>query len=220
MKESYRLDRMFNFVLGFALYQQDIRGLYLDSRLYSHFQKVIKDFSTSVFGTFYLSSKTAVDKIICELEGVMIKQDLNDTEYLTNFAVCVGNLQQQIYQFMEANLAGIDDYCLDIVKDSTLAWPARMYTAIDNVRFIAKIMWLAQGKDISLLNQEVSAFIGNPQMAMFIPDLISSDGAIVNNSYEEEKQIFTTPEAKKRKLSSDDYSLQLGKRPHKYRDFA
>jgi hypothetical protein len=44
-------------------------------------------------------------------------------------------------------------------------------------------------------------------MAMFIPDLISSDGAIVNNSYEEEKQIFTTPEAKKRKLSSDDYSL-------------
>lgn len=40
-KESSKLQRIFNLILAFALFQSDVRGMYLDAALHSYFQKLV-----------------------------------------------------------------------------------------------------------------------------------------------------------------------------------
>jgi len=63
-KEPHKLQRIFNFIVAFALYQQDVQSLYVDPRMHSYFSRLAKDFSATLFGTFYLSHKARIDELI------------------------------------------------------------------------------------------------------------------------------------------------------------
>jgi hypothetical protein len=93
-KESNKLERMFNLILAFALYQQDVKGMYLEPRLHAYITKMVNDFSTTVFGTFYLSQKAKVDEVIQDVESLMMDQDCDDSSYLVKISTCVGQFQQ------------------------------------------------------------------------------------------------------------------------------
>ena len=91
--ESSRLKRMFNLIVSFALFQDDLRGFYFDQRLHGYFQKLANDFSRSAFGTFYLTQKTHVDDLVKEVEKAMVEENVDDTDYLVKVATCAGQFQ-------------------------------------------------------------------------------------------------------------------------------
>lgn len=99
-EEPNKLNRIFNFMVTFALFQQDISGFEFDPRLQSYFTKLVGDFSITVFGMFYATYKKRVDDLIIEVEKTMVQQDINDTEYLCQVAMAASNLQGSIVQFL------------------------------------------------------------------------------------------------------------------------
>lgn len=64
--------------------------MYLDPRLHSYFQKLVKDFSNTAFGTFYLTQKARVDEIIQEAEETMMNPESDDSGYLVKMSTCIG----------------------------------------------------------------------------------------------------------------------------------
>lgn len=88
--EQSKLQRIFNLIFGFSLYQQDATRIYLDPRVHGYMQKMARDFSHTVFGTFYLSQKPKVDDLISEVESAMIQPDIEDSSYLVKISTCIG----------------------------------------------------------------------------------------------------------------------------------
>lgn len=74
-QEPDKLQRIFNLIVSFALYQSDVKGFYFDSRVHSYFSAIAKDFSHTTFGTFYLLHKEKIDDIIREVEHSMTLSD-------------------------------------------------------------------------------------------------------------------------------------------------
>jgi len=74
-REDNKLERIFNLILAFALFQQDVQGLYLDRRLHYYFKKVADDFVNTFFGSFYVTTKDKIDVILEDIEFSMMEQD-------------------------------------------------------------------------------------------------------------------------------------------------
>ena len=69
-------------------------SLHLDQRLHAYFDKIVKDFAGTAFGTFYLSNKKRVDSIIQEVESTMMSyEDLDDSSYTIKTSGCIGQYQ-------------------------------------------------------------------------------------------------------------------------------
>ena len=86
-----RLERLFNFIVVFGLYQSDIVNLLFDSRMAAYFDKLKKDFAGTTFGVFYLRNKVEIDSLVSGVEDSMTTA-AEDRLYSTKMAVAIGRL--------------------------------------------------------------------------------------------------------------------------------
>ena len=168
-KEHDKLERMFNVILALALFQGDVSGLYFDDRLHGYFGKLAKDFSLTIFGTFYLSQKAKIDELIKDVESSMTEDDQDDSSYLVKVSTCVGQFQQLLFTFLANVTEKGTDLKMSVIKDKTVPWPLKGYYLLSSYKLSVKLMWEVD-KYEEALNPEVKAFLANPRSQMYMPE--------------------------------------------------
>lgn len=139
-EEPDKLNRIFNFIVTFALFQTDIEGLQFSNNLHYYFNKLVRDFQSTVFGMFYMTYKGKVDEIIAQIEDMMMQPDINDTEYLCSVALGAGSLQGLMNLFNSEMAALNFNVNSTLIKDPSIPWPIRMYYLKNDPIFVTKSM--------------------------------------------------------------------------------
>lgn len=138
IEENNKLDRVFNLIFAFGLFQRDMKDLQMDSSLYPYMDNLVHAFPSTLFGSMYLCKQTEIDSIIQDVETKMILEDLSDQDLLRIMqsgsarlhAIMKGCVKrwtssnvEDMWQ-MQTSKAVMKDEVMDV------PWPIKIYYAV------------------------------------------------------------------------------------------
>lgn len=187
-RENDKLSRMFNFIVTFSIFQTDVNSLVFDYNMQYYFQKLVRDSRETVFGMFYIMNKEKVDRIIASVEKAMIQPDINDTEYIAEFAIGVGELGQLMRSFVSRMAENNSEVQKEIVDDTSVPWHIRMYYIKSSMLFVNKVSCQCDNFE-QCLNEDVRNFITDRRIQQFVMDDFDAYGDLDHNPIDSDDQI-------------------------------